>query len=165
MKAYMMIGVPGSGKSTYAKKLIEIMEYINKNCKYIDKNCNIVYISRDEIRFSLLKEGDAYFSKENQVYKIFTDKIRENLKAGNDVIIDATHMTWGSRHKVFKNLAGIDGVEVYGIWMRTSFMECAKRNQAREGKYRVPDNQFKNMVDNFEEPELDEGFKNIQEIW
>lgn len=157
MKLYMMIGVPGSGKSTYAKNFIKYARY--------KEGRNIVYISRDEIRFGLLKEGDSYFSREKQVYKIFIESAKTALKEGKDVLIDATHMTWGSRHKVFKNLAGIDGVEVYGMWMRTSFMECVKRNQAREGKYRVPDDQFKNMVDNFEEPELDEGFKNIQEIW
>ena len=157
MKLYMMIGVPGSGKSTYAKNFIEYTRH--------KEGRNIVYISRDEIRFSLLKAGDSYFSKEKQVYKIFIEKTREALKAGNDVLIDATHMTWGSRHKVFRNLTNINGLEVYGIWMKTPFMECAKRNQAREGILRVPDDQFKNMIDNFEEPDLDEGFKNIEEIW
>lgn len=157
MKLYMMIGVPGSGKSTYAKNFIKYARY--------KEGRNIVYISRDEIRFSLLKEGDSYFSKEKQVYKIFIENARAALKEGKDVLIDATHMTWGSRHKVFRNLTNIAGLEVYGMWMRTPFHECAKRNQAREGKCRVPDDQFANMVEQFEEPELKEGFKHIQEIW
>jgi len=153
MKAYMMIGVPGSGKSTYAKNLMST----NKN--------NIIYISRDEIRFSLLKEEDDYFSKENQVYKIFTDKIRKNLKAGNDVIIDATHMTWGSRHKMFRSLANIKNLEVIGIWMRTPFSKCYEYNNKREGLSRVPEDVLKNMMEHFEEPELKEGFTKIQEVW
>jgi len=158
MKAYMMIGVPGSGKSTYAKNLIK---YIN----YTDKKRNIVCISRDEIRFSLLKEGDTYFSKENQVYKIFVQKIRENLKAGNDVIIDATHMTWGSRHKMFKNLTNINNLEIIGIWMRTPFSKCIEYNNKREGLTKVPEDTLKNMIEHFEEPELEEGFTRIQEVW
>lgn len=153
MKAYMMIGVPGSGKSTYAKNLMST----NKN--------NIIYISRDEIRFSLLKEEDSYFSKENQVYKIFTEKIRKNLKAGNDVIIDATHITWGSRHKMFRSLMGIKNLEVIGIWMRTPFSKCYEYNNKREGLSRVPEDALKNMIEHFEEPELKEGFTKIQEVW
>ena len=158
MKAYMMIGVPGSGKSTYAKNLIKFMNYM-------DKKRNIDYISRDEIRFSLLKEGDAYFSRENQVYKIFTNKIRESLKAGNDVIIDATHMTWGSRHKMFKTLTNIKNLEVIGIWMRTPFTKCYENNNKREGLSKVPEDALKNMIEHFEEPELKEGFTRIQEVW
>ena len=158
MKAYMMIGVPGSGKSTYAKNLIK---YIN----YIDKKRNIVCISRDEIRFSLLKEGDAYFSKENQVYKIFIQKIKENLKAGNDVIIDATHMTWGSRHKMFKNLADIKNLEIIGIWMRIPFSKCYENNNRREGLAKVPEDTLKNMIEHFEKPEIKEGFTRIDEVW
>ena len=156
MILYMMIGVPGSGKSTYAKNFIK---YVNYN-----ENRDIIYISRDEIRFSLLKDDDSYFSRETQVYKIFTDKMRENLKAGKDVLIDATHMTWGSRHKIFKHLTGIPDVKVHGIWMNTPYMECAKRNRKREGRMRVPDDTFKNMVDHFEQPDLSEGFDYIQEI-
>ena len=158
MKAYMMIGVPGSGKSTYAKNLIK---YIN----YIDKKRNIVCISRDEIRFSLLKEGDAYFSKENQVYKIFIQKIKENLKAGNDVIIDATHMTWGSRHKMFKNLANIENLKITGIWMNIPFSKCYENNNKREGLAKVPEDTLKNMIEHFEKPEIEEGFTEIWEIW
>ena len=46
-----MVGAPGAGKSTFIKN--------NK-----DKLCGSVNIvSRDEIRFSLLKDGDEYFSK------------------------------------------------------------------------------------------------------
>jgi predicted kinase len=158
MKAYMMIGVPGSGKSTYAKNLIK---YVND----IDKKQNIVCISRDEIRFSLLKEGDAYFSKENQVYKIFVQKIRENLKAGNDVIIDATHMTWGSRHKMFKNLANIKNLEIIGVWMHIPFSKCYENNNRREGLAKVPEDTLKNMIEHFEKPEIKEGFTEIWEIW
>lgn len=56
MALYVMIGIPGSGKSTWAKA--------NKKEKDI-------YVSRDEVRFSLLQDGDEYFSKEKEVLKEF----------------------------------------------------------------------------------------------
>ena len=157
MKLYMMIGVPGSGKSTYAKNFIKYARY--------KEGRDIVYISRDEIRFSLLKEGEPYFSKEKQTYKIFMETMREALKEGKDVLIDATHMTWGSRHKIFRNISNIDGVVVYGMWMRTPYMDCVVRNQGREGIRRVPDDQLFNMIEHFEEPDISEGFEHIQEVW
>ena len=64
---YLMMGVAGSGKSTYAKNILKDGD---------------IYISRDEIRYSLLTEEDDYFAKENEVIKeppITSDgKIGEN---------------------------------------------------------------------------------------
>lgn len=54
---YILSGCPGSGKSTWAKS------HINP---YFDK-----YVSRDDIRFSLVKENEEYFSKEKEVYRLF----------------------------------------------------------------------------------------------
>ena len=46
---YIMCGIPGSGKSTFAKKITEIYE---------KHNISIETVSRDEIRFSLIKPGE-----------------------------------------------------------------------------------------------------------
>ena len=45
----MMCGIPGSGKSTWIQ-----------NCKGFIGN-DVVVVSRDAIRFSMLKEGEDYF--------------------------------------------------------------------------------------------------------
>ena len=60
---FIMMGVPGSGKTTLAKKLVE------------DKP-NTIRVSRDDIRFSLLEKGDEYFAKEDKVFKTFTYTIK-----------------------------------------------------------------------------------------
>ena len=67
---YISSGLPGAGKSTFLKKIKKEEEVI---------------ISRDEIRFSMLKEGDDYFKYEDRVYDIFISKIVKNLKAGKNV--------------------------------------------------------------------------------
>ena len=59
---YIMCGVPGSGKSTWAR------EHLTDND---------VYVSRDDIRFSFLKEGDDYFSKEDMVWDTIVKSINE----------------------------------------------------------------------------------------
>ena len=155
MTLFMMIGIPGSGKSTYAKDMVD---NFNNEDRIID------YISRDEVRFSLLKEGDPYFSRENEVYKIFTNKIKESLKNGHDVIADATHITWGSRHKLMQAIRGIDNVEIVAIVMNTSYDTCERRNMEREGRACVPTSQLERMWEQFEYPLENEGFEKILEV-
>ena len=50
---YLMCGCPGSGKSTWAAKNVGPGDVI---------------ISRDQIRFDMLNDGEAYFCKENAVF-------------------------------------------------------------------------------------------------
>ena len=57
---WIMVGCPASGKSTYlANKALS----------------NSVIVSRDAIRFNLLRPGDDYFSKEKEVFEKY-----KNLK-------------------------------------------------------------------------------------
>lgn len=79
-KLIIMSGAPGSGKSTYAKQMIE-------------KNPKTVIVSRDNIRFGLLQEGESYFSHENEVLKIFYTSIIHYLSSNYDVIADASHLS------------------------------------------------------------------------
>ena len=59
-KLMVMVGIPGSGKSTFAKHYSEDAN-----------NMPIVWISRDEVRYSLISEKDEYFAKEKDVFKVF----------------------------------------------------------------------------------------------
>ena len=67
---YLMVGAPGSGKSTYANN------FINTYGKPIK------VVSRDAIRFSLLNDGAPYFSKEKDVFSKFTKEINEGVEKG-----------------------------------------------------------------------------------
>ena len=59
---YLMCGIPGSGKSTWIKQ---------------NKIESDAVISRDVVRFSLVKEHEEYFSKETEVFYTFIDQINE----------------------------------------------------------------------------------------
>jgi predicted kinase len=54
-KLYILCGIPGSGKSTWAERCDEV---------------GVVYVSRDSIRFSMLQEGDQYTAPDGTVYTI-----------------------------------------------------------------------------------------------
>ena len=83
-KLYILCGIPCSGKSTWAKGCL----------------MDAIHISRDDIRFSMLKEGEEYFSHETEVYKEFIYEIAQTLMHGYDVIADATHINHSSREKL-----------------------------------------------------------------
>ena len=57
---YILCGPSGSGKSTWANS---------------DERQDIAYVSRDNIRLSLLKDGEDYFSHEKEVFKQFVKEI------------------------------------------------------------------------------------------
>lgn len=112
-KLFILMGVPGSGKSTWCKNHIT----------------NETYISRDEIRFSLISENDEYFSKEDIVFNTFVEKINKALNDGTDVFADATHLNRVSRNKLIKQIqAPVEEIDV--IWTKTllkrRFEEIAK---------------------------------------
>lgn len=147
-KIIMMCGIPGSGKSTFCHK--HLTDY--------------TYISRDQIRFSLLDDADDYFAKEKEVMKKFLEKINMCIRWGDNFIIDATHLTKSSRRKILSQLVlpplyPIN--EVYCIYMKTDLKLALERNGKRTGRKLVPNDVIKNMYENLEEPELDEGFEKI----
>jgi predicted kinase len=136
-----MVGCPGSGKSTYANDLAE-------------RETNIVVVSRDEIRFSIISEEDEYFSKEKAVFKEFTRQIDEHLTKGEDVIADATHLNKKSRYKLIKNLS-VRPDEINVIYVKTSLNECQIRNARRKGtRSFVPEDVIEKMFYSIEAPSL-----------
>lgn len=147
-KLFVMCGCPGSGKTTYAKQ-------------YLLEKSNTIYVSRDEIRFSLVDEKDKYFAKEKMVYKTFLKRINEGLKNGYNVIADATHLNHFSRLKLFNQLAynPLD-VETVIVFLDTPLEVCKERNEKRAGtRAYVPFSALYDMYNNIERPYFDEYYK------
>lgn len=141
-KLGIMCGVPGSGKSTWLK---------NKKNAFI--------ISRDAIRFRLVKENEEYFSKEKQVFKTFIKEIQKAINSDTtpyDIYVDATHITKKSRDKLLNalDLHNVDRIVVYVKHPLAS--EAIRRNANRTGRARVPEKVIKEMYMNFERPEYDQ---------
>jgi predicted kinase len=137
---YMMVGIPGSGKSTFAKTL------------------KGKYVSRDEVRFKLLQDGDDYFAKEGEVFQKFIYEIEEGLSRCSDVIVDATHLNKGSRYKL---LSKVRPERVVAIVMDTSLDVCLQRNAQRSGRALVPEDVIRDMYQHMTIPNYDEGFDAI----
>lgn len=144
---YLMMGVPGSGKSTYSKSVLKDGD---------------IYISRDEIRYSLLTEEDDYFAKENEVIKTFIDNIDKSLvneEYCGDVYADATHLSPKSRAQVLNQLKNKD--KVSAIYLDIPLDLILERNAQRKGRALVPENVVRRMYNSIILPTKAEGIEEL----
>ena len=150
---YILCGPSGAGKSTWAKKFIE--DHFEDDIRYV---------SRDEIRFSMLKHGDSYFTKESEVFKHFVGILRQTLVDGFDVVADATHLNHGSRAKLINGI-GLDSskYDIICVVFNTDEETCIARNKERNGLANVPESVIHDMCHNFHKPHMNE-FVQIKEI-
>lgn len=152
---YVMIGPPGSGKSTWANS-------------FRQSRTRTLYVSRDKIRFELLKEGEHYFAHEDQVQRIFIESIVYGLQHDVDVIADATHLSRGSRNKLIKALEaqgmGADQYELVFVFMATDTQTCVDRDGLREGRAHVTESVVRKMASQCTLPLLTD-FSNCKGVW
>lgn len=141
---YIMVGIPGSGKSYIANILA--------------KETNGIVVSRDEVRFKYLKNDEEYFRHEKKVFREYVDTIQKYLDEGEVVIADATHLNAPSRIKLLNNLCFTKEDYVIPIVIKTPLKICSERNAQRTGRSRVPDDVLKSMYDSFTDPAEDPAY-------
>jgi predicted kinase len=138
----MLVGLPGSGKSTYIEKYCE--------------NCTVH--SSDTIREEL--SGDVNNQNINaQVFETLHKRIKADLIAGKNTVYDATNISWKRRKAFLQELSSIDCWKDC-ILMATPFELCVERNDLRERK--VPYFVIERMYKNFDIPWYNEGWDTIE---
>jgi predicted kinase len=149
-KLYVLIGVPGSGKSTWVHSQL----WANK----------CAYISTD-------KFVDAYAHETGKTYsevfdgfmptavKMMAAEVVEAREAKQDIIWDQTSMSIKSRKRKFQMLPDYYAIAI--VFSTPDDAELKRRLGSRPGK-NIPDHVMKSMIANYEPPTEDEGFK---EIW
>ena len=140
---YMIMGLPCSGKSTFAQKLAE--EY----------NANIH--SSDAIREELI--GDINNQEHNnEVFHTLHKRIKDDLRNGRSCIYDACNISYKQRMAFLNELKNIP-CEKQCMLMATPYEWCVERNTKRERK--VPEYVIKRMYMSFDVPWLYEGWGDI----
>ena len=140
-----MVGLPGSGKSYYANKLLE--EATNPT----------VILSSDNYRKKLFGDENDQTHNE-QVFKMLYQDMRKYLISHVDVIFDATNTSLKSRLRIMKEIEGIEcDKEAYVIC--TPIEECIERDKNRERS--VDEEVIWKFVRSFQYPQTYEGFWEI----
>ena len=112
-KLVMMRGLPGSGKSTYAKELV---------------GKGFVRICKDDLR-SMMSNGVWNGKREKRVVRVRDFIIRDVLESGGNVVVDDTNYGWEDR---LRGLASEYSAKFEVIDVDTDVNTCIKRDLARE---------------------------------
>lgn len=149
-KIYMLIGVPGVGKSTWLnnQEWAVGMPVISSD-RFIDEHAE--------------KMGKTYNEVFDEYIKIATKLVDNQARvchANNyDCIWDQTNTSAKSRKGKLELFPGYEKIAV--MFRAPDAEEHARRLASRPGKV-IPANVMKSMMDNLQEPTEDEGFT---EIW
>jgi predicted kinase len=139
-----MVGLSASGKSTIAEKIAQ------------DNDCKIV--STDFIRSQICDNGVIDQTKNEEVFKVFHSRIKENLIKGKNVIADATNINMKARRNLIENVKKIDCYKIAYI-IPKSIEKCIEDNIYK--KYPVPHHVIQKQMMNFQIPFIEEGFDKI----
>lgn len=125
-RVFLMCGIPGSGKSTWIQTQL--------------KSNEDVWISRDQIRFSLLQKDEDYFACEEEVFSSFvnlTQQCIDDLTSYN-IYVDATHLTIKARNKLLNKLLNLQNISIIPVWFNIPLDVALDRNEQRIGRAYVP---------------------------
>jgi predicted kinase len=150
MRCYQLIGVPGSGKSTW----IAQQEWA-RDCSIVSTDHWIEVFAREL--------GRTY----SEVFDLFMPAAVRAMSAqvslaqqqGRDIVWDQTSVSVASRAKKFAALPNYEHVAV--VFATPEPAELARRLAQRPGKT-IPDSVMQNMINTFELPTESEGYR---EIW
>lgn len=145
----VMVGVPGSGKDYQ----IENSEFL-----YADGEVKREVISRDLVRYEMVREDEEYFCREKEVFEQYILQISNALSNNKVVIANATQANYGSRKKLLHAVDEKFGRD-YNIVMYCiicDYETANRRNKQREGRAVVPSKAMMEMFNNFSVPNLKE---------
>jgi predicted kinase len=148
-KAYILIGVPGSGKSTWA------------NTQDWASSC--AYISTDKfVEAHARSVGKTYSEVFEEIMptavRLMVDDVIKAREANQDVIWDQTSTTILSREKKFNMLPNYEMIAV--VFPTPEKEELDRRLHSRIGK-NIPGTVVENFIDAYEAPSEQEGFDKI----
>jgi predicted kinase len=148
--AYMLIGVPGAGKSTWATRLVDFMHVST------DAYIEAVAASMGKTYGEVFKENiDVATRTMNECVQKFT-------KDKTNIIWDQTNLSMASRRKKLNVLLAA-GYDVTAVAFEIPTAELARRRAEREAKTgkSIPATICESMGNSYQRPTRLEGFAKV----
>lgn len=150
-KAYILIGVPGSGKSTWISKAP------------VDWNNTVVASTDNYVEQEAKRQGKTYTEVFKDVMPAAVNNMAQTVvnavKNNQDIIWDQTSTTRHTRAKKIRMLPS--NYEIIAVVFPTpNKNELQRRLMNRPGKT-IPDEIVNDMISKYEEPSESEGFDKI----
>ena len=149
-KCYQLVGVPASGKSTWVSE----QEWASE-CAYISTDKHVeAYAKEQEKTYS-----EVFVDFMPTAIGLMAEEVVDAREAGKDIIWDQTSTTIKTRARKFNMLPDYEHIAV--VFKTPEHKELMRRLMSRPGK-EIPDHVIYSMIGTWEEPTVEEGFK---EIW
>lgn len=140
MRVILLVGLPGSGKSTYAAEQ------------------RLPVLSSDEMR-RLLFDDITDQSGNRLVFSLLRRMLRMRLELRRSITcIDATSLTRNERRPYIRT-AQMYGAEVEAVFFDVPIEVCKERNRARDRN--VPEEIMDRMAGRLRAPSREEGFRRV----
>lgn len=143
-KLIILCGIPGSGKSAYAKN-------------YIERNANTIHLSSDATRRELYGDENIQ-GNPSEVFLLMQKRAIDALNNGYDVIYDATNITRKDRASIIGVCPKFVKIECHIIW--APIETCIERDASRDRT--VGREVIDRMLKRFQAPYYDEGIDEIK---
>lgn len=147
--AIIMVGIPGSGKSTEALAL--------QKAYILEGFGETRIVSSDDIRAEILNDVNDQIQND-LVFKEVHKRIKQAVKDGVNVIIDATNIKIKSRTSILNCIKDKSYTKIAYV-IPTAKEICIKRNNSRDRV--VPEWVIEKQIKQFEIPFYNEGFDEI----
>ena len=144
---FMMVGLPGSGKSTFARNVLSASP-------------GAVVHSSDEIRRELLGDKNDQ-TQQALVFSTLHERVFSDLRAGKNVVYDATNINYKQRKQFVDRVQAlrIRDLQITCVFMAVSYERCLQQNHECERS--VPDSVITRMYHKFDVPMYLEGWDDI----
>ena len=138
-KLFVLIGLPGAGKSTFAQIVRE-------------RNKEIEYVSSDELR----KEFSEFKDNHSKIFDIMNKRTIDMLKKNNSVIYDSTNLERKYRIDLFNQIRmlSLENLKVEAVFIHNGLNKAIEQSKNRKNRNDVNEKLIRDMYETMELPSV-----------
>lgn len=152
---YMLTGPARSGKSTFRQGLVDT--YKKLGIEFVILSTDDILMEKASEKGLTYNEAFEYFDYYGEIEKEMFDRFQKALDEKRNIIIDQTNITVKTRLKKLSFLKDKDSNYVKIATYINQPLDVLKSRNVEKGKI-IPISVLENMVKNYEQPSLLEGF-------